>query len=205
VTGIEQTLSLFEGLMGTRRRRGGLWDAFDEVAKTVSKKRIRGAFALNAHGVQRSTADVGFLVHPEHRERLLEGLLETMNIKQDYETMIILEHGRSRVEVDVLVAFDSVSFAACSEPEKTKVAGRVVPVVSALSLAAMKTVAAVDSPAIEAKQRADRVAMVRVGLVDVNTGSRLLLDEAGAVYAKYFGTLVRQAKSQKWSPPKQRL
>jgi len=195
--------------MGTRRRRGGLWEAFDEVAKTVSKKRIRGAFAgalaLNAHGVQRSTADVDFRVHPEHRDRLIEGLLATMSIQQDYDTMIILAHGRSRVEVDVLVAFDPVSLAACSAPEKTKVAGRVVPVVSALSLAAMKTVAAVDSPAIEAKQRADLVAMVREGLVEVNPVARLLVDHAGAVYAKYFVALARQAKAQKWSPPKQKL
>ena len=106
----------------------------------------------------------------------------------------------------MLVPFDSVSLAACSEPERTKVAGRMVPVVSALSLAAMKTVAAVDSPAIEAKQRADLVAMAREGLVEVNAVARLLLDEAGPPCAKYFGvTLARQAKAQKWSPPKQKL
>ena len=50
----------------------------------------------------------------------------------------------------------------------------------------LKTIAAVDSPAIEAKQRADLVAMIRERLVDVNAVSRLLLDEAGAAYAKYF-------------------
>lgn len=209
VTGIEQTLTFFEGLMGTRRGRGGLWSAFDDVARTVSRKRIRGAFAgalaLNAHGIARSTADVDFLVHPEHRAKLLESLASVTVVVQDYDTMIVLEHVPTKVEIDVLVAFDSISLDACGHPERTRVAGRTVPVVSATSLAAMKTVAAVDSPAIEAKQRADLEAMVRGKIIDVNTVSRLLHDEAGTEYAKYFVTLARAAKTHKFAPPKLKL
>lgn len=208
MTGIEQTLSFFEGLMGTRRGRGGLWSAFDEVARTVSKKRVRGAFAgalaLNAHGIARSTADVDFLVHPEHRARLLESLAGSTSVVQDYDT-IVLEHRQTKVEIDVLVAFDAISLEACTEPERTRVAGRWVPVVSATSLAAMKTVAAVDSPAIEAKQRADLEAMVRGKVIDVNTVARLLHDEAGVPYAKYFVTLARAARAHKFAPPRQKL
>lgn len=125
-----------------------------------------GALALNAHGIARSTADVDFLVHPEHRARLLESLAGSTSVVQEYDTMIVLEHRQTKVEIDVLVAFDAISLEACTEPERTRVAGRWVPVVSATSLAAMKTVAAVDSPAIEAKQRADLEAMVRGKVID---------------------------------------
>jgi hypothetical protein len=209
VTGIEHTLSFFEGLMGTRRGRGGLWSAFDEVARVVSTRRIRGAFAgalaLNAHGIARSTADVDFLVHPDHRTKLLEALSAKTNLVQDYDTMVILEHRATKVEIDVLVAFDAISLAACSAPERTRVAGRSVPVVGARSLAAMKVVAAVDSPAIESKQRADLEALVRARAIDVNAVARLLHDEAGAEYARYFIELAKAARSHRFTPPRQKL
>jgi hypothetical protein len=206
---MEQTLSFFEGLMGARRGRGGVWSAFDDVARIVSRRRVRGAFAgalaLNAHGVARSTADVDFLVHPEHRSRLLEGLAALTRVVQDYDTMVILEHQATGVEIDVLVAFDAISLEACSDPARSRVAGRLVPVVDSIALAAMKTVAAVDSPAIEPKQRADLVAMVRAGVVDVNAVSRRLQDDAGSEYARYFVTAAKEAKAHRFAPPRQKL
>jgi hypothetical protein len=118
----------------------------------------------------------------------------------------VLTDKKTKTEVDLLIAFDAISLGACAEPAKAKVRGHQVRVVSAENLAAMKTVAAVDSPAIEPKQRADLDALVRSGRIDVNQVSRLLQDEAGADYAHYFMSVVRHVRAHPLrSAPKRKL
>lgn len=207
VLSLDTSVDFFEGWM-PGRDGGAYWQTFERLLKAIRRSRSKGAFAgalaLGAHGLMRATEDIDFLVHPEHRSRLLAALAD-FELQQDYDTLVVLKDPRTSIEVDVLVAFDSISLSACTDVAKATVRGRKVPVVKADELAAMKCVAAVDSPAIEAKQRADVELMVRRGLLDLPHVSRLLLEEAGPEYARFFREAVRRVrKTPERQPPKRR-
>lgn len=192
----------------THRRTSPYWRTFDGVATAVSRRRVRdafaGALALSAHGYERSTVDVDFLVSPAHRERLLRGLEAFSRLEQDDDTRLVYRQVTTGVEIDVLVAFHPISLTASNNPTRRALAGRRVPVVDSTSLAALKSLAAVDAPALEPKQRGDLAALVRLGLVETNDVTRLLLGEAGAEYAQYFAGSVRHVRSTTWTPPRRR-
>lgn len=205
---LDASVDFFEGWMPATEG-GSYWQTFERLLDAIRRSRSKGAFAgalaLGAHGVRRATEDIDFLVRPEHRSRLLAALAD-FEVQQDYDTMVVLKDPRTDVEVDILVAFDSISLSACTEVARAKVRGRRVPVVKADQLAAMKCVAAVDSPAIEAKQRADVELMVRRGLLDLAQVSRLLLDEAGSEYARFFKEVVQRVKeTPERRPPRRRI
>ncbi|MBS2027826.1 MAG: nucleotidyl transferase AbiEii/AbiGii toxin family protein [Deltaproteobacteria bacterium] len=197
MSGLELTIQFFEGLV-TRERPGGYWSTFEEVVRLLGRKRrtaFAGALALSAHGMVRATEDIDVLVHPEEKDRLVREMGARFVLREDLDTLLVYADRETGTEVDLLVAFDPISLEACSSPARARVRGKQVRVVSPENLTAMKVVAAVDSPGIEAKQRADVEQLVRSGLIDVNRVSRLLQDEAGREYAKYFITVVRHVRA----------
>ncbi len=159
---------------------GGYWRTFEKLLPILSRKHphvcFAGALALNAHGVVRSTQDIDLLVHPDERDRLVSELARSFDLREDLDTLLVFADRKTGTEVDLLIAFDSISLAACSSPVRATVRGRRVRVVAPPSLAAMKVVAPVASTAIEPKQRADLDALVRSGVIEPNRVSRLLQD-----------------------------
>jgi len=194
---LDGTVDFYEGLVADKQG-GPLWATFDALLGILKRHRrvcFAGALALGAHGVERSTRDIDLLVHPDERERLVRALDQDFVLQEDLDTLLVFADRETQTEVDLLVAFDPISLAACSEPVPARLRGHRVRVVGAESLAAMKVVAAVDSPAIEPKQRGDLDALVRAGKVDVNAVSRLLQDDAGVEYARYFMGVVRHVRA----------
>ncbi|MFZ5467792.1 MAG: nucleotidyl transferase AbiEii/AbiGii toxin family protein [Myxococcota bacterium] len=207
MSSLDAAVDFWEGLMGGERPRG-YWHTFEKLLKLLRRARARGTFAgalaLTAHGIERMTKDIDLLVHPEDKAALLRHLSMELTLQEDLDTLVVFRDPETTVDVDILVPFDSISLAACSSPVPARVRGRRIRVVGANDLTAMKVIAAVDSPGAEAKQRADVEALVRQGRIDVNHVSRLLADEAGADYARYFMERVRHVQAHPARVPPRR-
>jgi hypothetical protein len=206
---LDQTLDFFEGLMN-RTATGGYWHTFERLLNALRRRRVRGAFAgalaLNAHGIERSTRDIDYLVSSEDKDELVEELLHSFELSQDYDTLLVLRDSSTGTEVHLLVPFDSISTGALSDAEPARVRGRKVRVVTANDLAAMKVIAAVDNPASESKQRADIELLIRHGKIDLKAVARLLIDEAGQEYARLFKSAVERVKATApMVPPRRRV
>lgn len=194
----------------SRGRAGGYWGTFERLLDTLRRKRVRGAFAgalaLNAHGIERSTKGIDFLVNPEDKRKLIEELLRSFELSQDYDTLVVFRDPSSWTEVDLLVPFDSISLGAVTDAEPARVRGRRIRVIRANDLAAMKVIAAVDNPASESKQRADVELLIRHGRVDSKAVARLLDDEAGPEYARLLESAVERVRTTPAVvPPRRRL
>ena len=204
---LDSAVDFFEGLM-PRAQAKGYWLTFERLLKVLKARRVRGAFAgalaLNAHGVRRETEDIDFLVLPEDKARLLDGLSERLELQQDYDTLVIFRDPDTGTDVDVLVPFDAISREAVTDAEPGSIRGRRIRVIGADSLAAMKIVAAVDSPGSELKQRSDVEQLIRREKIDARAVARLLLDEAGPEYARLFKATVEHAKIPEHVPPRRR-
>lgn len=181
------------------KRAGGYWRTFERLLAVLRRRRFRtafvGALSLGAHGVHRATEDIDLLVHPEDKDRLLAALAEVFTLSEDLDTLVVWTHPKTGVDVVVLVPFDAVSLQAREGSVPATVRGHRVRVVDREDLAAMKSIAAVDSPGNERRHGADIEALVRQGQLDVNAVSRLLQDEAGVEYARYFMDCVRRARA----------
>lgn len=193
----------------SRTGAGGYWSSFERLLDALRRKRVRGAFAgalaLNAHGIERSTSDIDYLVSAEDKEKLVGELHRSFELSQDYDTLLVFRDRSTGTEVDVLVPFDSISTGALTGAEPARVHGRKVRVIRADDLAAMKVLAAVDNPASESKQRADIELLIRRGKIDLKAVARVLIDEAGPEYARLFKSAVERVRTTApMVPPRRR-
>ncbi len=86
---LDHAVDFFEGLVpGTQP--GSYWLTFEKLLSALRRKHPKvcfaGALALNAHGIRRTTEDVGLLVHPESRDALLSALSKRFSLSEDLDT-----------------------------------------------------------------------------------------------------------------------